>query len=88
MQNVLGLAMSKLFNQKEEQYYLEKSKKNVSKRKIINFYHEVSKDVANFELRVQYSSSYNEPQRKLSQPVSKLLNEISKIKSNQILVAS
>jgi len=59
MQHVIGMAMTKLFNQNEEQYYLEKAKKAGFKRKIVNFFHEVSKNVTKYELRNQ--SPLNEP---------------------------
>eukprot|EP00347_Sterkiella_histriomuscorum_P002921 403366282 len=57
LKGTLNTAFASLFKKTEEKYYLQRAKKNQSeKRKIINFFNEVSKDVNKYQL-VQKSQS-------------------------------
>lgn len=47
----MGLALKALFKKTEEAYYLQKAKEAVESRRLVNFFHEVSKDCARFTIR-------------------------------------
>lgn len=50
-------AFSSLFKRHEERFYLERAHKNKSeKRKIVNFFNEVSKDASKFEIKLRFTA--------------------------------